>query len=109
LAVAVGWDQAAQEALDTPIEEENLRLDLNIGDDGYMDDVHTSGSTSLLAPMTDDEQPPPASPGGDDMELDMDIRKEGGVPLSVVSNRAPTQIAHVSLHCSRGGYSTVKL
>ena len=79
----MGWDRSVQEMLDTPIEEEDHRLDVDMGGDEYMDNVHTSGSTPLQAPTTDDEPPPPSSPNGEDMELDVGALKEGDPSVSV--------------------------
>lgn len=96
----VGWDRAAQEVLETPIEEEDHRLDVDMGGDGYVDNVYTSGSTSLQAPTTDDE-PPPSTPNGEDMELDMNVLKERSASVSVVPVQGPVHVpasvANVSL------------
>jgi len=93
-AAAVGWDQAVKESLDTPIEEEDHRLDVDMGGDGYMDNVHTSGSTTLQAPTTDDEPPPPSTPNGEDMdmELDVGVLKEGNASVSVVPVQDPVPV-----------------
>jgi hypothetical protein len=101
LAVAVGWDQAAQEALDTPIEEEGHHLDMDMGDDGYMDNGDTSESTPLRGLGTDDERAPPGTPNGEDMELDVNVLQEGDSPVPVVPVQAPAPVpatvANVSL------------
>ena len=98
---AVGWNQTAQEVLDTPIEEEDHRLDVDMGGDGYVDNVYTSGSTSLQAPTTDDEPPPPSTPNGEDMELDMNVPREGNASVSMVPVQGPVpvpaSVANVSL------------
>ena len=92
---------AAQGVFDTPIEEEDHRLDVDMGGDGYVDNVDTSGSTSLQAPTTDDEPPPPSTPNGEDMELDMNALKEGNASVSVVPVQGPVpvpaSVANVSL------------
>ena len=83
---------AAQGVLDTPIEEEDHRLDVDMGGDGYMDNVDTSGSTSLQAPTTDDEPPPPSTPNGEDMELDPGILRERNTSVPVVPIQGPVPV-----------------
>lgn len=101
LAVAVGWDQATQDALDTPIEEEDHRLDVDMGDYGYMDNGDTSGSTLLRRPAMDDERPPPGTPTWEDMELDVNVLEEGDAPVPPTPIQAPAPVpapvANVSL------------
>lgn len=81
-----------QDVLDTPIEEEDHRLDVDMGGDGYMENEYTSGSTPLQAPTTDDEPPPPSTPNGEDMELDADVLKEGNTSVSVVPVQGPVPV-----------------
>ncbi len=78
--------------LDTPIEEEDHRLDVDMGGDGDMENEYTSGSTPLQAPTTDDEPPPPSTPNGEDMELDADVLKEGNTSVSVVPVQGPVPV-----------------
>jgi len=63
-----------------------------MGDDGHVDNSGTAWSTPLQEPMTDDERPPPVTPGGEDMELDVTVPKEGDVSLSAVPVQA---LAHI--------------
>jgi hypothetical protein len=46
-----------QETLDTPIEEEDHHLDVDMGDYGDMNNGDTLGSTLLRGPVTDDDRP----------------------------------------------------
>ena len=101
LAVAVGWDRAVQEALDTPIEEEDHHLDVDMGDYGDMNNEDTSESTPLRGPVTDDDRPPPGTPNGEDMELDVNVFREGDTSIPVIPVQAPSsvpaRVASVSL------------
>ena len=99
LAVPVHRDQAAQEMLDTPIDEEDHPLDVNMGDDGSPDNLHTSGSTPLQAPTTDDERPPSGTPSGEDMEIDANILEAEDALLSAgpVHVPAPVPAPNVSI------------
>ena len=100
LAITAGWDRAAQDVLDTPIEEEDHRLDVDMSGDGYMENEYTSGSTPLQAPTTDDEPPPPSTPNGEDMEVDADALEEANTSVSVVPVQGrvpvPASVANVS-------------
>lgn len=80
--------------LDTPIEDEDHRLDVDMGDDVYRGNVHTSGSTPLQATTTDEERTPPGTPNGEDMELDVDVLNEGD-SVSVVPVQGPVPVTPV--------------
>lgn len=90
-----------QEALDTPIEEEDHHLDVDMGDYGDMNNEDTSESTPLRGPVTDDDRPPPGTPNGEDMELDVNVFREGDTSIPVIPVQAPSsvpaRVASVSL------------